>query len=1097
MKTARRDDDEWQRRLSGREFTSAPRWTRPGDTADGTGVVRTGIADELTRRLEQLAESSGVPLDSVLLAVHLRVLGAVSSEKNLLFGYRPAGSAQPLPYDAELTKVTWRDLVRQADERRTELAGLHERHGAPAGLPAPVVLDAGALHQQCAPAAQPAAETVLRVGLHRRGTALEIEIWYRTEAMQEEYATRLTGYWLAALAACAGAPDTAYDAVSLLSEPELRTQLHALAGKRVPAGEQLTLALFEEQVALHPDAVAVTHGGTRWTYRSLDEHANQVARALHERGVTAEDVVAVAMERNPHWIAAMLGIFKAGGVYLPLRPEFPAQRIGTQLDQSGCRYALTEDGSDTNLLAAARALSRPVAILRLPQGYDEVAGDGAPDVTIEPGQLAYIYFTSGSTGAPKGAMCEHAGMLNHLLAKVEDMRLGPGDVVTQTASQCFDISLWQVVAPLICGGSVHIVDTEVQLDVDRFLDEVVALEVSVAQLVPSYFEVLTARLSQQPRALGRLRSISVTGEALKLELVQRWFALHPDITLVNAYGATEVSDDTMHEVLSGVPERPLITVGRSLRNVNTYILDENLRLVPLGSPGEISFSGVCVGRGYINDEERTQQAFVPDPYRPGTRMYRTGDFGRWLPEGRIEFLGRRDEQVKVRGYRIEIGEIENRLLAVPGVRDAAVVITGGADGNKTLVAFYRSAPDLGAEAVKQALATSLPDYMVPTYCHRLDALPLTENGKTNKKVLTALAGTLGHAEGAYVAPNTPTERRIATAWAEVLNVPLERIGRRDDFFHLGGTSLAAVRLVVKMDRLFSLKQLVTEPVLADLAARVDASAGTGDPAVPGGPLQRLGGAPGAVATMVCFPYAGGNAVNFQQLAKELERDGVAVYGVELPGHDLTGNPEPFAGVPEVARQVAAELLRHDTPVMLWGHCAGAAHALQTARLLEEAGRPAHRVFLAAMLLGTEEELDRESAEVTAAGNQQITERLLSDSAFVQLDDLQPERSELVGSAYRHDVRSTNDYLRELWHTAVADRLGTTLDVVVAADDPSTAGHRTRHRDWNLVAADVRLHELARGGHYFARTRAVEVAGLVTSASADLPGGQAGHDRAGR
>ncbi|MEU1026723.1 non-ribosomal peptide synthetase, partial [Streptomyces sp. NPDC005904] len=478
---------------------------------------------------------------------------------------------------------------------------------------------------------------------------------------------------------------------------------------------------------------------------------------------------------------------------------------------------------------AAAGVARPPALLSVPEIQASGVPVEPPGVPLTPGQAAYIYFTSGSTGAPKGALCEHAGMLNHLHMKIEDMELaeGPGEVVTQTASQCFDISLWQFAAPLLTGGSVRIVDTALLMDVGGFLDELVEGRVTVAQIVPSYLEVLLTHLEQHPRPLGALHTLSVTGEALKYELVQRWFAAFPDIKLVNAYGATEVSDDTMHEVLDGVPERDFVTVGRSLRNVNTYILDENLALAPLGSPGEIAFSGVAVGRGYINDEERTRQAFVPDPFREDTRMYRTGDFGRWLPEGRVEYLGRRDEQVKIRGFRIEIGEIENKLLALDGIREAAVVIDGGPGELRNLVAFFAAGQELPAERARDFLAGLLPDYMVPTYFHQLERLPLTENGKVDKKALIRLAGTLGHGGAPYAAPRTPGEQRLAMLWAEVLGVPLERIGRADNFFELGGTSLAAVRLLVNMDRALSLKDLVAHPVLADLATVLADREGTG------------------------------------------------------------------------------------------------------------------------------------------------------------------------------------------------------------------------------------------------------------------------------
>ena len=382
-----------------------------------------------------------------------------------------------------------------------------------------------------------------------------------------------------------------------------------------------------------------------------------------------------------------------------------------------------------------------------------VASD--PAVPVGPDQLAYIYFTSGSTGAPKGAMCEHAGMLNHLYMKVEDMRLGPGDVVdarpprSASTSRCG--SCWRRCSSAAPPGSSTPTRNSTSGSSSTCWPPAASRSI---QIVPAYLDVLLSTVERDPRALGDLRSVSVTGEALRLELVRRWFATYPDIPLVNAYGATEVSDDTMHAVLDRAPERGFVSVGRTLRNVDTYILDEHLRLVPTGAPGEIVFSGVCVGRGYINDPERTAAAFVEDPFRPGTRLYRTGDFGRWLPEGTIEFLGRRDEQVKVRGYRIELGEIESRLLRMPGVGQVAVVITGSDEQSRNLVAFC-TGPDTPQPAdMRDFVAAAVPEYMVPSYFHRLDELPLTENGKVDKRRLTALAETLGQGAAAFVPPAT-------------------------------------------------------------------------------------------------------------------------------------------------------------------------------------------------------------------------------------------------------------------------------------------------------------------------------------------------------
>ena len=1037
--------------------TTVPRWTIAGAAPDpGFGRHRAGLPADLADALGGRADELDVDLAVLLFAAQLKVLGAVTSERALVTGRRT--KAGRTAHAATLADGSWRDLVAVAARALAE----------------PVEADPETwLDLRTGADGDPGAGTAY--ALHYDAD-LTLTLTYRQDVLTADHAERLAGYHLVALTLLAGDPEAAHHEQSLLSEQEQAFQLAGLGGPRRPLPGRLFVELFEEQALLRPDEPAAAHGDRRWTYRELDEQADRIARALLDRGLADEDVVAVVMDRTLDWLAATLGVLKAGGVYLPVRPDFPAGRVANQLERSDCRFAVTEAGSEATLRAALAEAGRECRTVPVAEAL-AAPHTGRPARPIAPGRLAYIYFTSGSTGAPKGAMCEHEGMLNHLYAKIDDLGLAAGEVVTQTASQCFDISLWQVLAPLLVGGSTLIVDTAAQLDVDGFVDLLAAGGVQVVQIVPAYLDVMLANLEARPRPLGALRTVSVTGEALKAGLVKRWFALYPRIRLVNAYGATEVSDDTMHAVLDGVPERDLavVHVGRSLRNVDTYILDERLRTVPLGAPGEIAFSGVCVGRGYINDPERTAQAFTTDPYRPGTRLYRTGDYGRWLPEGTIEFLGRRDEQVKVRGFRIEIGEIENRLLQMPGVAEAAVVITGAGDATRNLVAFHTGSDGLQPADLRDFLAAALPDYMIPSYFHRLDALPLTENGKTDKKRLTALAAELGQDLAAYVPPATDTERRLATAWAEVLNVLVGRIGRDDDFFRLGGTSLAAVRLVVRLERLVSLRDLVARPVLRDLAAAVDAAAPAGGDEL----LQRLGApADEPRATLVCFPYAGGNAVNFQQLARELAPARIAVSAVELPGHDISRPDEPHADVAEIARRALREL--PEGPVMLWGHCAGAAYALELARLLEAAGRPAARVFLGAMLLDEPAELRRESAEVTALDNRRITARLQEDSAYIELDLMKSERSDLVSRAYRHDVCSTNDYLLELQEGPERPRLGTPVEVVVAADDPATREPGQRYKLWERAADTVVLHGLEEGGHYFARTRAAEVAALVTA-----------------
>jgi amino acid adenylation domain-containing protein len=593
--------------------------------------------------------------------------------------------------------------------------------------------------------------------------------------------------------------------------------LSILAGPTRKLPNRRAHEIFEEQARARPDTIAAVHGSKQLTYAELNARANQVARALLARGLPREGVVGVKTERNLEWLTAVLAVFKAGGVYLPIEPHFPAERIAKMLSRAGAMLVLTDGGeAGRGAACCAPTLQIDAPTLLIHTAYHEGHPDTDLNLPVTPDQLAYIYFTSGSTGEPKGAMCEHLGFVNHLFAKIDDLRIDAGTVVAQTAPQCFDISLWQLMAALLTGGRVVIVDQETILDAKRFIDRIVDARVNVVQVVPSYLDLLVSCLAEHPRALTDLRYVVATGEALKKELVERWFAVQPGIKLVNAYGLTETSDDTNHEIMDRAPGGERVPLGRTINNVHIYVVDEHLQPVPLGEPGEILFCGVCVGRGYINDPERTRRAFLPDPLRPGQRLYRSGDYGRGLPDGKLEFLGRRDSQVKISGFRIEIGEIESALVRLPGVRDGAVVVS-----NKQLVAFYVGEEPLDPAVMGQKLGEWLPAYMVPSAFHWRASLPLTDNGKTDRKALAALAAELTVAKPERETPRTPTEQWLAAAWANVLGIPTEQIGRRDRFFDLGGTSLSALRLLIALDRAMSFKELVAHPSLAEQALLID------------------------------------------------------------------------------------------------------------------------------------------------------------------------------------------------------------------------------------------------------------------------------------
>src|SRR5437870_5209754 len=514
--TAARGREFWRGVLLTGGFTAVPRWTLI--PVPGVGEHEARIPYEVVAALRRLADELAVPLSSVLLTAHAKVLGALSGEREVSTGYSFEGRS-PLLCRMTTEPHSWRAMLLETHRAESELPA-HKDFPVDdlrreLGLIKPLFETMFALI--AGDGADLAEEIVLRAGFVEQD-GLVLRLRYRMDVLDADCARRIAGYYLTALALMAADPDAEHARQSLLSAEELRFQLNGLAGPSRKLPECRVHELFEERVRAHPDAMSAVHGNRQWTYRELNAQANRLARALVVRGLSREGVVAVVTERNLDWMAAVLAIFKAGGAYLPIEPHFPADRIARTLSRAGCRLVLTERGSTTMLDQAIDSLSG-VQTLFIDALYEEAHSGGDPGVAVALDQLAYIYFTSGSTGEPKGAMCEHAGMLNHLFAKIDDLRIGEGDVVAQTAPQCFDISLWQLLAALLVGGRTLLVEQEIILDAKRFIDKLVEGRVNVVQVVPSYLEVLLSCLEQRPRELPHLRRVSVTGEVLKKELV--------------------------------------------------------------------------------------------------------------------------------------------------------------------------------------------------------------------------------------------------------------------------------------------------------------------------------------------------------------------------------------------------------------------------------------------------------------------------------------------------------------------------------------------------------------------------------------------------
>ncbi|GGN43769.1 hypothetical protein GCM10011578_094160 [Streptomyces fuscichromogenes] len=799
-----------------------PRWRSSGHSGE---AVRETYEVKIPVDVYRAVSGMGSQF-AILAAAYAKVASVLTGERNISVGYRSAECEQPRLLQMTVQEGSWLSLIGESD-RALRVCGGYLSGGQ---LSARTVSAFGTVLDVTGWTGHKSTGTDhggsgLVWGFDMEGDAPLLQLTYRTDFYGEECITRYAGYYVHALELLVCNPATEHHDHTLVSPDELDAHLRELSGPAVGLPAEPFHQLFSDQVAKTPGALAVKYGDQECTYRELDQLASRIARCLLKHGLTTESVVAVNLQRSVEWVAAIIGVMRAGGAYLPVDPNWPTDRLRAILKQAEPRVLLVDQVTEDIRSAVTDSLDDAARIVTIGAATAEPA-NGDPRIHVSANQLAYIYFTSGSTGEPKGAMCEHAGMMNHLLAKVEDLDITSGDMLIQSAPATFDISLWQAIAPLLVGAATTIMSADTVRDIDDFIVEAGNVGATVIQVVPSYLEMLTARLSEiEPtRRLPAVRHVVVTGEALKKGLVERWFELC-DIPLTNAYGATEASDDTTHHVMHRPPASASVPVGRPVRNVQVLIVDENLQLVPLGAPGEIAFAGVCVGRGYINDEKRTAAAFVESRIDPALRMYRTGDYGRWGQDGVLEFLGRRDEQIKIRGFRVELGEIENAMLRIDGVRDAAVVVKHDVDTDTGLVGFYTSTHVIEAETIREALAEVLPEYMIPPHLCRLSSMPLTDNSKIDKK---ALLNEVDHAavertEGA--APQTATEQMLAGLWVELLGLSASSVGRNDDFFDRGGSSLSAIRLVVKLGKQVSLLDIVNSPVLSDLAAVIDRKTG--------------------------------------------------------------------------------------------------------------------------------------------------------------------------------------------------------------------------------------------------------------------------------
>jgi len=708
--------------------------------------------------------------------------------------------------------------------------------------------------------------------------------------------------------------------------------------------------LFEAQVKVNPDAIAVVYEDQSLSYSELNTRANQLAHYLISLGVQADNRVALGVERGLDLVVGVLGILKAGGAYVPLDPSYPAERLRFMLSDSAPKILLTQAKLANHWPSAELATVRldidlPVLAAQLPTHNPDAQG-------LSSQNFAYVIYTSGSTGQPKGVCVSHQGLTNYLHAAVDHYWRADlsGAVVSTPVS--FDATLTSLMTPWLLGKPCILLQEDSQVCLEQLAQFIQKPDAYLFKLTPAHLQFLCHSSMVSPTTVGHV--IVVGGEQLTRRLLAKVRqVLLPKALLVNEYGPTEtVVGCTVHVCTEhdAIADGDNVTIGRPIANTQIYILDAHGEPVPVGVVGELFIAGDGVARGYLNRPDLTAERFLTDPFstKPTARMYKTGDLGRWLADGTLEFLGRNDFQVKIRGFRIELGEIEARLASCAGVREAAVLAREDVPGDKRLVAYWVGiGDDINAADLRTQLGAQLPDYMVPSAFVQLSVFPLTPNGKLDRKALPAPDGSV-LALREYEAPQGEVENTLARIWQDLLNV--EQVGRHDNFFELGGHSLLAVQMVSLLENVyphqFQVRDLFIYHTLSELATHL--SEHVFETRKNWSPLVALS-AKDNIPVIYAVPGVAMTSASFLPLARAIGNV-AAIHAFEPRGLDK--HQTPLLSMQEIVVANVEALLAHNQngPYLIMGHSFGGAVAFEMALELQARRKIVRLVLLDSMLV---------------------------------------------------------------------------------------------------------------------------------------------------
>ncbi len=863
-------------------------------------------------------------------------------------------------------------------------------------------------------------------------------------------------------------PDNLICKIEMLTESEKKKILYEFNNTSADYPREKTIhQIFEEQVEKTPDNIALFFEDKNLTYKEFNQKANQVAWALLDLGVEPDIPIGVIAYRSFDMMIAILAILKAGGAYVPIDPNSPRDRIDYLVENSGIKLILTSLSDDfkidnTNIYSVSYLLQKNSSMDNLP-------------TTSNSNNIAYIIYTSGSTGRPKGVMIEHFAVVNRLNWMQKEYPINESDTILQKTPYTFDVSVWELFWWFFVGAKLALLVPQGEKNPEAIISAIIKYRITTMHFVPSmlnsFIEYLNAKSSWY--LLASINRVFSSGEALSVETVNEFYKNTENMDLINLYGPTEATVDVSYFKCMNTKSTRSIPIGKPIDNIQLYILDSHLNMQPIGVAGELYIAGDGLARGYINNQELTQKAFIPNPFSKGKRMYKTGDLARWYAQGDIEYIGRIDHQIKIRGNRVELNEIKHQILKDKSVKDA-LVICKEHNNSKHIYAYviFNSEGDL--DQIKAQLKKVLPSYMVPSFLVEVKEFPLSSNGKVDFKKLPEPSIIVQEREEAL----SEIERELISLWEDILKVNIPSVN--SDFFESGGDSLAAIQLITRIDNI-TIEDVYQNPTIRELAKIIDGMNKIDNQILV--PYKKF--SLKKQSALVCFPYGGGSSIVYKDLFDEFSKfdEGYNLFSVNLPGHTYNMSEQEFISLEEASDLIVEQLEQRDyKEVVLYGHCVGSALTILTATKLQKTSIRVKSIYLGGILLPKAAKYFGKYMDPWAMFSDNFILNYLK-KVGLDKESIPEEVIPSMLNAFRYDVKS---YYR-FFHQFNPNRFNKEIPIysIIGENDPMTKNYKVKYKNWSDFTDIVKCIVIPGANHYFVKTHALKLANILIDSMEEL------------